>query len=230
MKDFNLKKFLVDNPLTKTTLKRGQIKEAFEGFGGVSGIDAIGDGAPSQMKDDEEDRPNKWISDIDRMPSINGWSVSWEHPGILAWSHPSVPTAIVVATPGWDGPGTPIEFQSDAGSMQMLNVLDQDEFSSFKEYAAAIKPYLDMVLKANTEFSDSETSQDEFQGIHETNYFDRRKSRKSMIASKGRQYDDDMEERIMGLGGDKLIDTAQFLIDDGFEVEDIIQFLRNNLS
>lgn len=37
------------------------------------------------------------------------------------------------------------------------------------------------------------------------------------------------DDRIMGLGGDKLLAAAQFLIDDGFELEDLMDFLRNKL-
>lgn len=250
MKDFNLHKFLRNNPLTKTALKNGKIiNEAFEGFGGVRGIAAIGDGVlneksivkeedpwgwdkhVAQMRDDEQDRPNKWIMNIDRMPSVDGWSASWENPGVISWSHPEVPSAVVVATPGWDGPGTPVEFQSDAGSMQMLKILDQDTFDSFEDYVAAIKPYLDMVYKANTEdISLSGGIEDTFQdgSINET-----------MTASKGWQYDDDeneedfapmtSDERIMGLGGDQLLSSAQSLVDDGYDIEDIVDFLRANV-
>lgn len=37
-------------------------------------------------------------------------------------------------------------------------------------------------------------------------------------------------ERIMGLGGDKLLSAAQFLVDDGYELEDVIDFLRANVK
>ena len=51
MKDFNLHKFLRNNPLTKTALKSGKlINEAFDGFGGVAGVSAIGQGVPSTGK------------------------------------------------------------------------------------------------------------------------------------------------------------------------------------
>jgi hypothetical protein len=194
MKDFNLHKFLRDNPLTreKQTLKKGKINEAFEGFGGVRSVAPIHE-APVQSKDfnwdptdtadyDEQSQPNKWIADIDRMqPAYGDWKVTWEHPGILVWSHADVPDAVVVATPGWDGDGTPVEFQSAAGSSQMLKVLDQDKFPSFKAYLSAIRPYLDMVLDANVNPTGDDTSDKgvtplaqrmpndigEFQGVHE---------------------------------------------------------------
>ena len=184
MKDFNLPKFLRDNPLTKQkqTLKKGKINEAFEGFGGVRGIAPIHE-APIQSKDfdwdptdtanyDEQSQPNKWIADIDRMqPAYGDWKVTWEHPGILVWSHADVPDAVVVATPGWDGQGTPVEFQSAAGSSQMLKVLDQDVFPTFKAYLNAIKPYLDMVLDANVNPTGEAMPKGtaEFQGVHEGN-------------------------------------------------------------
>ena len=182
MKDFNLSRFLRDNPLTKASAKKGNINEAFEGFGGVKGIGAVGDGVLRQPKDfnfdptdtadyDEQSQPNKWIADIDRMqPSYGDWKASWEHPGLIVWSHADIPDAVVVATPGWDGKGTPVEFQSGAGSTQMLKVLDQDIFPTFKAYLSAVKPYLDMVLDANLN-SPGGTMQDAgFQGAQTEGY------------------------------------------------------------
>jgi len=183
MKDFNLQKYLRENPLTKQSkvLSKGKINEAFEGFGGVKGIGAVGDGVRKQPKDsnwdptdtadyDEQSQPNKWIADIDRMqPAYGDWKVTWEHPGLLVWSHADVPDAVVVATPGWDGPGTPVEFQSNAGSTQMLKVLDQDVFTTFKDYLNAVRPYLDMVLDANVNptSTDYETSDIKAPGMEE---------------------------------------------------------------
>lgn len=188
MKDFNLHKYLRENPLTKQTktLSKGKINEAFEGFGGVRGIGAIGDGVRKDPKNsnfdptdsadyDEQSRPNQWISDIDRMPEYNGWKASWDHPGIITWTNADVPDAMVVATPGWDGHGTPVEFQSGGGSSQMLKVLDQDVFPTFKDYLKAVKPYLDMVLDANVNPTSTDYEKSpikapgmgEFQGLHE---------------------------------------------------------------
>ena len=188
MKDFNLHKFLRDNPLTKQnkTLSKGKINEAFEGFGGIKDTSAIGDGVYNQSKNssfdptdsadyDEQSQPNTWIADIDRMPEYNGWKASWEHPGLIVWSNSDVPDATVVATPGWDGAGTPVEFQSGGGVSQMLKILDQDTFPTFKAYLSAIKPYLDMVLDANVNPTSTDYEKSpikapgmgEFQGLHE---------------------------------------------------------------
>jgi hypothetical protein len=188
MKDFNLKKFLLDNPLTNKELKSGKINEAFEGVGGVLSLRPVNE-APmqpkyfdtnedpwgwdkhvKQMRDDEEGRPNKWIADIDRLQPRHGdWMATWEYPGIITWSHPDIDNAVVVATPGWDGPGTPVEFQSGGGSSQMLKVLDQDQFPTIKDYIAAVAPYLDMVADANDVnvggYEDAPEA--EFQGVHE---------------------------------------------------------------
>jgi hypothetical protein len=38
------------------------------------------------------------------------------------------------------------------------------------------------------------------------------------------------DDRIMGLGGDRLLKDAQFLIDDGFDLVDIVNFLKANLK
>jgi len=254
MKDFNLHKFLRENPLTKekNTLSKGKINEAFEGFGGVRSIGAIGDGVrkqntnssfdPTDTADyDEQSQPNAWIADIDRMPDYNGWKASWEHPGLIVWSNEEVPNATVVATPGWDGKGTPVEFQSGGGVSQMLKVLDQDNFPTFKAYLSAIKPYLDMVLDANVNptSTDYETSDikapgmGEFQGVHEG-------EDDSMTSDKGWQYDDEeeMPSRIEGLINQRelakfaeaVMAIAQDLDDDGFDAIDIKKLLKDKLD
>lgn len=182
MKDFNLQKYLRDNPLTekKQVLSKGKINEAFEGFNGVRSIAPIHE-APIQTKNsnfdptdtadyDEESRPNKWIADIDRLqPEYGDWKASYEYPGIIVWSHADIPDAMVVATPGWDGKGTPVEFQSVKGSHQMLKVLDQDVFPTVASYIKAIAPYLDMVEDANLNPTGEEMPKGskEFQGVHE---------------------------------------------------------------
>lgn len=221
MKDFNLHKYLRDNRLTKerNIRSKGKINEAFEGFGGVKGIAPIQE-APIQpkdfkttndpwgwndhvkkMKDDEENRANKWMMDIDRYPNpYKDWSVSWEYPGIIVWAHPDIQDAVVAATPGWDGQGTPVEFQSAAGSSQMLKVLDQDEFPSFNAYIKAIAPYLDMVEDANVNPTGEQMPQgsDEFQGIYEEGYmgtqYDSSEDMAVDMVKKGIREDDEVNE------------------------------------
>jgi hypothetical protein len=246
MKDFNLQKYLRENPLTKQNmvLSKGKINEAFDGFGGVKGVGAVGDGVRKQDKDfnwdptdtadyDEQSRPNKWIADMDRMqPSYGDWKATWEHPGLIVWSHADIPDAVVVATPGWDGKGTPIEFQSQAGSSQMLKVLDQDVFPNIKAYIAAIAPYLDMVQDANLNPTGEETPEAEFQGIHE--------EENSMMPDMGMQYDDeeDMPSRIEGLVNQEDLSMfsiavkaiAQDLDDEGFDAVDIKKLLKDKLD
>ena len=242
MKDFNLQKYLRENPLTKQNmvLSKGKINEAFDGFGGVKGVGVVGDGVRKQDKDfnwdptdtadyDEQSRPNKWIADMDRMqPSYGDWKASWEHPGLIVWSHADIPDAVVVATPGWDGKGTPVEFQSQAGSSQMLKVLDQDVFPNIKAYIEAIAPYLDMVEDANLNPTGEETPEAEFQGIHELDSW------------KVFQYDDEeeMPSRIEGLVdqrqlakfGEAVMAIAQDLDNEGFDAVDIKKLLKDKLD
>lgn len=273
MKDFNLHKFLRENPLTKekNTLSKGKINEAFEGFGGVRGIGAIGDGVRKQSNDsnfdptdsadyDEQSQPNAWIADIDRMPEYNGWKASWEHPGLIVWSNADVPNATVVATPGWDGKGTPVEFQSGGGVSQMLKILDQDNFPTFKAYLSAIKPYLDMVLDANVNptSTDYETSDIKAPGMEEGGYmgtqYDSSEDMAVDMLKKGIREDlddanlmeneypeeDDLEmpSRIEGLINQRelakfaeaVMAIAQDLDDDGFDAIDIKKLLKDKLD
>ena len=138
--NFNLTEFLKKNRLLNeniggyTDLKPINVNEEIE-----TGMEEDGNGMGK----------NSWIADIDRMPSVDGWKATWEYPGIISWSHPEITDARVVATPEFDGPGTPVEFQSEAGSTQMFKILDQDDFKTFKDYANAIRPYLKIVADAN---------------------------------------------------------------------------------
>lgn len=237
MKDFDLKNYIIHNPLTG---RKELMKEAFEGMKGVGGVSVVGD-APKKSPhgwSGDEGQPegiNTWIADIDRYPAIDGWKASWEYPGVIAWTHEEIGDAQVLATPGWDGKGTPVEFQSDAGSTQMLKVLDQEEFSSFKEYAAAIKPYLDMVADANldpTGDGRSPRAQRMPSDIAED---------ASMTSDAGWEYDDQdipnespmdriyslVNQRQLQLFRKSALDIAQDLDDEGFDREDIVSFLVN---
>jgi hypothetical protein len=57
----------------------------------------------------------------------------------------------------------------------------------------------------------------------------------TMTSDEGLQYEDEdddaytNDERIMGLGGDRLVMATQFLVDDGFEIDTILDFLRRNV-
>lgn len=149
MDNFNIKDYLLNNKLT-------QLNEAFEGFGGVKGLAPVSDSNPLARRDDDMESGegvNSWIADIDRYPAYKGWKASWEHPGLIVWSHENLPFNIV-ATPGWDGPGTPIEIQyidDDnvvSGDIKVIDVIDQDQFESFQEYLKAVAPYLDSQMQA----------------------------------------------------------------------------------
>lgn len=145
MDNFNIKNYLLSNKLT-------QLNEAFEGFAGVKDLDPVSDANPLAINDTNE-MPNAWIADIDRYPAYKGWKASWEHPGVIVWSHENLPFNIV-ATPGWDGPGTPVEIQfidDDnvvSGDTKVLGIIDQDTFKSFQDYLIAVKPYLDSQMQA----------------------------------------------------------------------------------
>lgn len=138
--NFNLKGYLKKNTLLK------------ENIGGYVDIQPMREdvndpwGWNKQAQDDENFRKNRWIADIDRMQDVDGWKASWDYPGVISWTHSGIDNVQVVATPEWDGPGTPIELVSGDGSTKVLKVLDQDEFETFEDYAAAIKPYLDKAV------------------------------------------------------------------------------------
>lgn len=145
MKDFNLKGYLTNNKLLN------------ENIGGMTGLQPLGKiDSLSSMSSKTADGGNDWISSIDSTPEVEGWKANWDSPGIIVWTHSQLGDGFVAATPGWDGPGTPVEFVSGQGRSHMLAILDKDKFDSFQDYVSTVKPYLDVALQNELEdnFSD----------------------------------------------------------------------------
>lgn len=91
---------------------------------------------------------NGWMDMVDgekvgRMG--NNWTVHYEHPGVLVWTIDGGNFS-VYATPKWDGErGTPIELVNADAESLASTVIDQDEFGSFEEYAAALLPHVNKI-------------------------------------------------------------------------------------
>jgi hypothetical protein len=226
MKDFNLHKYLRENPLTKISNK-GKINEAFDGFSGVKGLGAINTDNPMATSNDTSSEPNQWIADIDRYPAYKGWTASWEHPGLIVWSNENLPYNIV-ATPGWDGPGTPVEVQyidDDnviSGDTKVLGVIDQDNFKSFQDYLKAVAPYLNKQMgKTNPMMEmDAEEVVEEY---HEDS--DNFVNQNPMERMNGL-----INQRELRNFANAIMMIAQDLDDDGFDASDIKKFLISKIN
>ena len=90
-----------------------------------------------------------WMNDDINGERYGDWVASWDElPGIVVWTHNQLPTEqlYVAITPGWDGPGTPMETIFNAGDdTGEYDSIEEFEFSSFQEYLNAVKFYLDKV-------------------------------------------------------------------------------------
>jgi len=261
MKDFNLHGFLRNNPLTSDKKNKSNINEAFEGMRGVADFSTIGSPIKNEGKvkenmsianrimaiRDKEQHPNKWINDIDRMqPEYGDWKASLEYPGIIVWSHADMPDVMVVATPGWDGPGTPIEIQFADGKSKMIKILDQDVFATYKDYMMAVKPYLDMTANSYTDMKEAKMKKEE--GYMGTQYDSSEDMAVDMVKTGIREMPSRMpsrmsnretpDQRMEGLVNRRYLAKfaeaammiAQDLDADGFDEQDIKRFLMSKLD
>ena len=84
--------------------------------------------------------------------AVDGWTFSWEYPGVMAWSHPEKPEGHLAATWYWCGvPGIPCDWMTDGGEVE--NVADVDLLATgdvakdVASYLDAIRPVLAGLLK-----------------------------------------------------------------------------------
>jgi len=103
-----------------------------------------------QGEEEYGDEDNTWMKDVHN-EIVGDWQVNYEkNPGILIWTCYNDSTFYAIATPKWDNqPGTPIEvvdveeggFIGD--DIKIIYTEKQDEFVSFEEYAEVIEPILE---------------------------------------------------------------------------------------
>lgn len=231
MKDFNLAKYLKEHNLGSHGIlgkyvDLESLKEESEvpyegpdpkldGFGDkfkqaepVSEIDGPWGTPPT----DEE---NPWMEDVDGTDAykVGNWTCYYDFPGILVWSYNKVPfdKLAVYATPNWDNDGTtPIQIDIDEKTQDQMT-LKQGSFADFNEYATAMKPYLDRI-------EDLESNWGSLGELEKPDNI----------------YDDEDEEgeespwagRIFDLGGAEIEQGIISLLDDGFEPQDILDWVK----
>lgn len=100
---------------------------------------------PTKIYQTNED----WMNDEINGKRYDDWVAYWEDvPGVIIWIHNKVNTEnlYVAITPGWDGPGTPMETIFNSGDVTgEYDSIEEYEFSSFDEYLNAVKFYLDKI-------------------------------------------------------------------------------------
>jgi hypothetical protein len=170
--------------------------------------------------EEELGEDNAWMKDV-HDKKVGDFTVNYEHPGILVWTNEETYQydSYFVATPKWDGPGTPIEFVKEGGDSEVIYVEKQDEFVSFEEYAETIEPILEKYLQAKKRGEVDEDINNGPVGNDKLEEFE----------------DDDIEgtERMQGIiSREDMKNFIHFasrifkdLLDDGFEPEDIEEFL-----
>jgi hypothetical protein len=164
----------------------------------------------SPQGDEEYAEDNAWMQDIDA-EQVGQFIVTYEHPGIITWNKQGAEEDMFfAATPKWDGqPGTPIEaiFAEGDADTEMIYIEKQDKFVSFQEYAETIYPILEKYLESKRKDIHGEMFEEE-----------------DMNEEEGMD-DPDIEaqyDRIMDLGGDNIEKGIISLMDDGFDVQDIM--------
>jgi hypothetical protein len=176
--------------------------------------------------EEELGEDNAWMKDVHNK-KVGDWQVDYDsNPGVLIWTCYNDSSFYAVATPKWDNqPGTPIEIvkvEEDSyigDDVHMLYTEKQDEFVSFEEYAETIEPILEKYLQAKKR---GEVDEDINNG--------------PVGNDKLEEFEDDDTEHMDRLHA--VLDQAAFqrfvksvtiiaedLLQDGFEPEDIEDFL-----
>ena len=134
MNQFNYDSYMKNNPLLKET----------DGYGSYKNPEKM-------LEDDSTESANPWMEEVDGTDafSMGEWKCYYDYPGYLVWSYgdKSFDELAVYATPNFDTDNkTPIQVDIDNATVDNHS-LKVGTFSSFQEYAAAMKPVLDAIEK-----------------------------------------------------------------------------------
>ena len=177
------------------------------------------------QQDEEEygDEDNTWMKDVHN-EIVGDWQVDYENnPGILIWTCYNDSTFYAVATPKWDNqPGTPIEVVDVEeggfiGDIKIIYTEKQDEFVSFEEYAEVIEPILEKYLNAKKkgevqeDLNNGPVGNDQLEEDEDDEHMDRLHAVLDQAAF----------QRFVK----SVTIIAEDLLQDGFEPEDIEDFL-----
>lgn len=210
--------------------------------------DAVGAKGSSLSGDDNGDGDNSWMADVDGMENytVGDWKCYYDYPGYLVWSYGDTPfdQLAVYATPNFDTDNqTPIQVDVNNNSVENMSV-PKGIFADFNEYAQAMSPYLDKIASqyAAASVSEGEPDGDQYDGKYDaksgpaiTNELEKPKSiyvtddsedEKGFIVPGDDDEFGSNQDRIMGLGGDKIENGIMSLLDDGFEAEDVMDFCK----
>jgi len=177
--------------------------------------------------EEEFGEDNAWMEDVHN-EIVGDWQVDYDDsPGVLIWTCYNDSSFYAVATPKWDNqPGTPIEIvkvEEDGyigDDVHMLYTEKQDEFVSFEEYAETIEPILEKYLQAkkrgevDEDINNGPVGNDkleEFEEDDDTEHMDRLHAVLDQAAF----------QRFVK----SVTIIAEDLLQDGFEPEDVEDFL-----
>jgi hypothetical protein len=197
---------------------------------------------------------NPWIEELQQSSDgkrAGAWTAYFEHPGVIVWYHDDLKYSdsnqylSVYATPHWDGDsGTPIDIAFETGEVMTpkefgLDDLEQGDFPTFMDYAEAVYPYLEEVENAATSGEWAEygfarkTNEAPTPPAEDDIYAKGNEEGDDWVPNEDPMWGDDEEfgpdawiNRIDGLGGDKLMEIVLDLTYDGFEIEDVIEFIK----
>ena len=188
---------------------------------------------PFGMPDTSEENP--WMDEVDGMEdyTVGEWKCYYDYPGVLAWSYGDMPfdQLAVYATPNFDTDNaTPIQVDVNNEPVENMSV-PQGVFDNFTDYAEAMAPYLE---KIKSKYAKDSMSLEELMGsAMEIEELEKPKSiyvtddsedEKGFIVPS----DDDTIDtnRMMDLGGEEIEKGIMFLLDDGFDPEDVLEMCK----
>jgi hypothetical protein len=185
---------------------------------------------------EQEVGDNAWMKNVNN-EKVGEFTVNYEHPGIITWDLPAgEQNFFIAATPKWDGQsGTPIEaiFPESNPESIMITIKNQDEFVSFEEYAETVYPIIKQWMNQNSheemdeDYKHSDLSQDgtgALKGIKGVIHPDDLEE----FDAEEPGYDDEIpyHDRFWEIGGREILSAVENLLNSGFHMNDIIEFIK----
>lgn len=204
--------------------------------------------------DDLKEVPdNPWMKKLTTR-NIGNFIVNYDYPGIITWTPKDMDghnegDFYIAATPQWDNePGTPIQVIYPNGVTKTgedfipLKSLKQDKFNSFEEYAETIYPIIKKWMDQNNHEEFEEGLEDEHfadgDGLyhaagHEDHVPTFGSNAKNQSDLGNMVDEEDFEDhseinkydRFWDLGGREIYKAVEYLLNDGFELQDIIDYI-----
>lgn len=251
MKDFNIAKYLKENYLgshgilgryvdlkpVREEKEFGEQEAMPEPYKGPEDkLDGLGGEFEQEETVSELEKPkqiytNDWMNNSIDEKRVGSWVCYYDDiQGVIYWIHDKINTEdiVVYGTPGWDGAeGIAVETNVDYGTVKDADVIGDLSYPDFESYAQDMKPYLDMVEKKwfsgayNDDLDEEVTVSSSGVEMGQDSFDNKNGTIERMLGLAHIQF-----EKVSPI----VRSTIESLRADGFDDEDILDFLATDFS